>query len=301
MKSLVTGGAGFIGSNLVDKLVQLGHKVTVLDNLSTGRLSNLDKVKNKIEFINIDISSCAEESLNKCFKNIDCVFHLAAQSRIQPSIINPNKTIKINYHGTENILKASKKYKVIKLIYSSSSSVYGIKNKLPHKEDMGKDCLNPYAISKSNSEDMCIKYFKKYGLNCVILRYFNVYGERQPTKGNYAPIVGRFLKLKKEQKDLTIVGDGKQKRDYTHVKDVVKANLLAAKIDCFGGEIFNIGSGKNYSVLDLAKMINHKYIFIPKRDGEVDATLADINKAKDKLNWFPNIDIKEWLKGKMLS
>ena len=157
------------------------------------------------------------------------MFHLAAQSRIQPSIINPSETIKINCYGTENILHACKKHNVKRLIYSSSSSIYGIKNIPPHTEDMPRDCLNPYAISKVTSEDLCMMYNNLHNLKVVILRYFNVYGDRQPTKGEYAPIVGRFLKLKSLKKELTIVGDGKQRRDYTHVSDIVRANILAAE------------------------------------------------------------------------
>ena len=181
------------------------------------------------------------------------------------------------------------------MIFSSSSSVYGIKNQLPHKEDMPRDCLNPYAISKVSSEDLCTMYNKLYNLKIVILRYFN--GTRQATKGEFAPIIGRFLKLKNDNKKLTIVGDGKQKRDYTHVKDVVKANILSVESNTVGNaEIINIGSGENYSIKDLVDMFDSPYEFLPIRKGEAYETLAHIEKAKKLLNWKPTIILEDWLK-----
>ena len=296
MKCLVTGGAGFIGSVLVDYLISKNYKVICIDNESAEQNEKF-YWNEKSENYKLDI--CDYSKIESLFEDVDWVFHLAAQSRIQPSIINPSETIKINCYGTENILHACKKHNVKRLIYSSSSSIYGIKNIPPHNEDMPRDCLNPYAISKVTSEDLCMMYNNLHNLKVVILRYFNVYGDRQPTKGEYAPIVGRFLKLKSLKKELTIVGDGKQRRDYTHVNDVVLANVLAAKSKKVGdAEIINIGSGTNYSIIDLVEMINTQYKFVNKRKGEANETLASVIKAKQLLNWTPSIDIKDWLNEK---
>jgi len=298
LNCIVTGGAGFIGSALVDELIKNKHSVTVIDNESARENEKFywnDNAKN----YKYDI--CDYDKIKSLFKSIDWVFHLAAQSRIQPSIQDPAYTIRVNCYGTENVLKASKKNNVKKLIYSSSSSIYGVKNTTPQKENMTSDCLNPYAISKIMSEDLCKMYNALYSLDTVILRYFNVYGRRQPTKGEYAPIIGRFLKLIKNKKKLTVVGDGMQRRDYTHVDDVVRANILAATSDNVrGAEIINIGSGENHSVLDIVKIFQAKKIYVSNRKGEADETLADINKAKELLHWRPNIFVNNWIKEKIL-
>ncbi len=294
MNCLVTGGAGFIGSILVDVLLKEGHQVKVIDNESANENEKF-YWNNNADNYKYDI--CDYDKIYNLFAGVDYVFHLAAQSRIQPSIIDPPYTIRVNCYGTENILHAAKEHSVKKVIFSSSSSIYGMKNQLPHIEDMPRDCLNPYAISKVSSEDLCTMYNKLYSLKIVILRYFNVYGTRQPTKGEFAPIIGRFLKLKNDNKKLTIVGDGKQKRDYTHVKDVVKANILCMKNDAVGdAEIINIGSGENYSIKNLVDIFDCPYEFLPIRKGEAYQTLADIRKAEKLLNWKPTIFLKDWLK-----
>jgi len=295
LKCLVTGGAGFIGSVLVDRLIRDNHHVRVIDNESAKENEKFYWNK-KAENYKYDI--CDYDKIFKLFEDVDYVFHLGAQSRIQPSIIDSSHTIKVNCHGTENVLHASKEHSVKRVIFSSSSSIYGLKNKLPHIEDMPRDCLNPYAISKVSGEDLCTMYNKLYDLKIVILRYFNVYGDRQPTMGEYAPIIGRFIKLSKNNKKLTIVGDGTQKRDYTHVDDVVRANLLSIESNQVGNaEIINIGSGENYSIKDLVKIFGVDYEFIPLRKGEAYETLANIDKAKQLLNWQPTIFLKDWLKG----
>jgi len=266
LNCLVTGGAGFIGSVLVDNLINKKHNVIVIDNESAEENEKFywnDKADN------YKYNICDYDAIFSLFENIDYVFHLAAQSRIQPSIINPSYTIRVNSHGTENVLHASKENGVRKVIFSSSSSVYGMKNSVPHKEHMERDCLNPYAISKASGEDLCIMYNKLYKLDVIILRYFNVYGKRQPTKGEFAPIIGRFLKLKNNNEKLTIVGDGSQKRDYTHVDDVIHANILCMKNKKVGnGEIINIGSGENYNIKELVTLFNASYEFLPTRRGE---------------------------------
>jgi len=297
LNCLVTGGAGFIGSHLVDKLIELNHKVVVIDNESANENEKFFWNKNAKNY-KYDI--CDYKNISILFKNIDLVFHFAAKSRIQPSIINPTETIKVNCQGTENILHACKENSIKKIIFSSSSSIYGLKNKAPHNEDMKRDCLNPYSISKVMCEDLCKVYYELYNIKVVILRYFNVFGERQPTKGEFAPIVGRFLKLKNKNKKLTIVDNGMQKRDYTYVYDVIHANILSAERSNVGNcEIINIGSGKNYSVFDIAKIIDFPFEFIPKRHGEAYETLANIDKAKKLLEWKPTIFLKDWLKGRM--
>ena len=294
MNCLVTGGAGFIGSVLVDALIDAGHYVRVVDNESAKENQNF-YWNTKADNYKYDI--CDYDKIFSLFNNIDFVFHLAAQSRIQPSIINPSHTIRVNCYGTENVLHAAKENSVKRVVFSSSSSVYGMKNKLPHNENMSRDCLNPYAISKVSGEDLCTMYNKLYKLNVVILRYFNVYGDRQPTKGNFAPIIGRFLKLKKENKKLTIVGDGFQKRDYTHVEDVVKANILSMESKKVGSaEIINIGSGENYNIKELVHIFEASYEFLPIRKGEAYETLADISKAKELLDWKPTIFLEDWLR-----
>ena len=294
MKVMITGGAGFIGSNLVERFIKDGHEVIVIDNESSECHENF-YWNNKAKNYKLDI--CDYDSISRLFKDVDVVFHLAAEARIQPSLINPIKTIKTNVLGTTNILQLCKDNNVKKLIYSSTSSSYGRKNKIPFKEDMKNDCLTPYSVGKTSGEEMCVMYYKLFNVKTVILRYFNVYGNRQPTKGQYAPVIGLFQKQFKENKKLTIIGDGLQKRDFTNVEDVVDANIVAAHSDNdkIFGQIFNIGTGKNYSILEIAKMIGGQYEHIQPRKAELRETLADIEKAKVMLNWMPKINLDEWL------
>jgi len=294
MRSLVTGGAGFIGSNIVDKLLELGHEVVVIDNESSEAHEHFywnDKCKNH----KLDI--CNFELIKDLFKNVDYVFHLAAEARIQPSINNPIHATHVNVVGTCNVLEASRQNKVKRVIYSSTSAAYGLKNEIPYREDMPKDCLNVYSVSKTAGEDLCKMYYNLYGLETISFRYFNVYGERQPTKGQYAPVIGLFIRQKNENKPMTIVGDGLQRRDFTHVSDVVEANILASI--CTNkealGNLFNVGTGTNYSVLDIAQMIGGEYVFIPPRIGEAKVSLANNCKAKQLLNWEPKVLLLDWI------
>ena len=296
MNCLVTGGAGFIGSHLVDYLIERSYNVIVLDNESASENENFHW-NDSAENYKYDI--CDYNKIEKLFKDIDCVFHLAAESRIQTAIKDPSKTFKVNFMGTLNIMEASRKYKVDRVLYSSTSSYYGLKNDVPLVEDMDRDCLNPYSSSKVAGEDLIKMYSKLYGIKSVIFRYFNVYGERQPTKGQYAPVVGLFQKMKSEGKPMTVVGDGLARRDYTHVKDVVDANILASvKKDLSGSRVINIGTGLNYSVLELVDLIEGEYVHIPPRKGEANETLADISAAKKYLNWEPTICLEDWIKNK---
>lgn len=299
-KSLVTGGCGFIGSHLVDRLVDMGHKVVVIDNESAK--SNDKFYKNdKAEYHKLNITHF--NKIEPLFKGVDYVFHLAAESRIEPTMKNPQKACSVNMVGTANVLQASRNHKVKRFVYSSTSAAYGEKNTPPFSERMTNDCLNPYSVSKVAGEDLVKMYYKLWGLKATVLRYFSVYGERQPKKGLYAPVVGLFLRQKSEGQPLTVTGDGSQRRDFVYVQDVVDANIRAAGLESglensiiICGETYNIGSGKDYSILEIAEMINEKNIkFIAPRKGEPFRNLADIFQARSELGYEPKTDIKTWI------
>lgn len=291
MKLLVTGGAGFIGSNLVDELVKLNHRVFVIDNLSLGKKEYLNP---KAIFFKKDVRDF--KSILPLFKNIDCVFHLAAQPRIQPSIVDPRESYENNVLGTFNVLMAARNSKVSKVIYSASSSAYGEQKKMPLTEAMSPNPKNPYALFKYMGEEMCHLFNVLYSLPTVCLRYFNVYGERQSEEGAYATVIGIFLRQRAKNKPLTIVGDGEQRRDFTYVKDVVKANILAMKSKKAIGHTINIGTSDNYSVNEVAALVSAKTTFIPLRPGEAKETLADTTKAKQLLSWTPKMSLTKWIK-----
>lgn len=294
MKFLVTGGAGFIGSHAVDKLVSLGHKVVVVDNECASESSKFywrdDTENHKVNILDYD-------KLEPLMKGVDYVLHFAAESRIQPSIIDPRYAINVNVSGTTNVLQAARENKVKRVMYSSTSAAYGLINEPPLKEDMPTDCLNPYAVGKVGGEEVCRMYTKLFGLETVCFRYFNVYGDRSPTKGQYAPVVGLFFKQVEAGQPMTIVGDGEQRRDYTHVSDIVNANILAALSDNEDvvGELFNVGTGRNHSVNELATLIDAPYEYIPARQGEARVTLADNSKLKSMLNWKPTVAFEDWI------
>jgi UDP-glucose 4-epimerase len=292
MKYLVTGGAGFIGSNLVDKLISLGHDVVCIDDESAECHEQFywnDKAQN----YKYDI--CDYDLIAPLFKDIDCVFHVASDARIQPAILNPKKSIQSNAVGTANVLELCRVNNVDRLIYSSTSSSYGKKALLPNQETQSPDPLTPYSAAKVFGENLARVYYNLYGLETISLRYFNVYGDRQPLKGQYAPVVGLFLKQCHEGKPLTVVGDGSQRRDFTHISDVVEANILASKASHGFGEVYNIGYGSNYSIIDIANMISNDIKFIPSRIGEVQETLASNEKFKGLTGWTPNVSLIEWL------
>ena len=297
MKALVTGGAGFIGSNLVDELIKQGHEVIVVDDESAESNSQFYWNDNAQNYW-VDILD--KEKLEEVFEKHkpEYVFHLAAFARIPPSIKDPLKSCQVNFIGTCNLLQCCRNHGVKRIMYSGTSAAYGLKNKPPLTEDMKRDCLNPYSVSKTAAEDLIKMYYTLYGLECIMFRYFNIYGERQPTSGQYSPVVGIFLRQKAAGEKMTIVGNGEQKRDFTHVSDVVTANLLAAYSpdEKILGQIFNVGTGKNNSVLEIAKMIGGEYEFIPARKGEADVTLADITKTQDLLKWKPMVELEDWMK-----
>jgi len=294
LKVLVTGGAGFIGSNLVEKLLELGHDVISIDNESS-QSNEVFYWAEKSSNYKLDI--CDYDRIRPLFEDVDIVYHLAAEARIQPSLNNPILTAKTNSLGTCTILQCAREAGVKRVIYSSTSSAYGRKNGIPSVETMKKDCLTPYSVTKTCGEELCKMFTDLFGLETVVFRYFNVYGERQPIKGQYAPVIGIFLKQKKDGLPMTIVGDGLQRRDFTHVSDVVEANLLASNLKNknISGELFNIGTGRNYSIIDIKDMIGTEFTNLPKRIGEAQETLADITKAKKMLDWSPKVVLEDWI------
>ena len=294
MKCLVTGGAGFIGSNLVDQLVKLDHQVIVLDNLSTGSLSNLNHANTKIEFFNVDISR-DKESIQKYFNNVDQVFHMAGLADMHSSILDPNKYFQTNVTGTLNVLEASKKAKAKKFIYAASASCYGVPEKFPTDENCKINPQYPYALTKFFGEQLVIYWAKIYSMHNVSLRFFNVYGPRSSLKNAYSSVFSVFLDQKRAEKSLTIVGDGNQTRDFIHVYDLTNAIIKASEKGKHG-EIYNVGSGQETKINSIADLIGGKKLSIPKRPGETHRSLADISKIKEQLNWKPTITITEGIK-----
>lgn len=290
-KVIVTGGAGFIGSHLVNELVRAGYKVEVVDNLSRGSRKNVNP-RAKLHVVDI----CDFKKLGPIFRNAKYVFHAAALARVQPSIKDPRGTNETNVTGTLNVLLASRNAKVKRVIYSASSSAYGNQVKLPLKEDMEPKPISPYALQKYIGELYCKLFSVIYNLETVSLRYFNVYGPGAPTSGAYAMMMGRFLEQRKKGQPMTIVPDGKQTRAFTHVRDVVLANILAAKSAKVGkGEVINIGGKRNYSVLEVADLIGGPKVFIEPRL-EPKHSLADLSKAKRFLGWEPKICLEEGIR-----
>ncbi len=288
MKALVTGGCGFIGSHIVEELLRRGDEVIVIDDESASENHSFYKFDDA-KYYKLDI---CDDATDRLYKGVDTVFHLAARSRIQPTIGQPSGAFDVNVLGTSKVLSHSKNNGVIKVIYSSSSSCYGHKNKPPHHEEMTPDCLTPYSLSKKQGEEVCKMFSDLYGLSTITLRYFNVYGPREPLKGQYAPVVGLFKRMKESGEKLTIVGDGEQRRDFTYVKDVVRANLMAADSQVFQG-LFNIGTGRNYSINQVADLIGGEKSYIQPRSGEARETMADISKAAQILGWAPNYRLED--------
>ncbi len=289
-KIIVTGGAGFIGSHLVDELIKLGNNVTVLDNLSTGRIENLEHISDAIQFIKCDISKAGD--WKNYFKGVDKVFHLAALADIVPSIENPNHYFHSNVNGTFNVLEACREFKIKKIIYSASSSCYGIPDAYPTKETAKIQPQYPYALTKYLGEELIMHWAQVYNIPAISLRFFNVYGPRSRTSGTYGAVFGVFLAQKLANKPFTVVGDGTQTRDFTYVSDIVNAIIVASKSN-ISGEIINIGSDNTYSVNQLVDLLGGDVEFIPKRPGEPDCTWADISKAKQLLGWKPKISLQE--------
>ena len=295
-KCLVTGGCGFIGSNIVDRLISDGHEVIVLDNKSADNAKFF--VNEKAQYACQDISNY--QLTNTFYAGVDYVFHLAAESRIGPSIDNPLDTVQKNCLGTATVLQCARKWGVKKVMYSSTSSGYG-NNPYPNVETQPDDCLNPYSVTKIAGEKLCKMYTDLFGMKTVTFRYFNVYGDRAPRTGQYSPVIGIFFRQRDAGEDLTIVGDGEQRRDFVHVSDVVSANLAAAfndVDDVHYGQVYNVGSGKNYSVNEIASWISDKQVHLPERVGEVRVSLANIDKIKNVFGWEPKVDLEEWVRSR---
>lgn len=290
-KVVVTGGAGFIGSNLVEKLVHQGHDVTVIDNFSTGRPQNLFSLKKypNLRIVEGDISDFPD--LLIYFKNIDWVFHLAALADIVPSIVHPDKYHKSNVDGTVAVLEAARMGGVKRFIYAASSSCYGIPDEYPTSESSPIRPRYPYALTKNIAEQYVLHWNQLYKLPCISLRLFNVYGPRARTTGTYGAVFGVFLAQKLAGMPYTVVGDGTQTRDFTYVSDVVAAFIKAAESD-ISGEIFNVGSGGTYSINELVQYLGGTVEYIPKRPGEPDCTFADISKISRVIGWSPKISFK---------
>ena len=293
MKSLVTGGAGFIGSHIVDKLVAMGHEVVVIDN----EYSDNENFNWRDDTQNYKLDICDYEKTRPLYDGVDYVFHAAAEARIGPAIENPLNAMRINAMGTGTVLQCSREAGVKKVIYSSTSAAYGM-NESPNVETQRNNCLNPYSVSKVAGEDLCQMYTNLYGLQTVIFRYFNVYGERAPRKGQYAPVIGIFMRQKESGEPLTIVGDGQQRRDFVYVGDVANANIMAALSNADSeayGQVYNVGTGKNYSVSQIARMVSDDTINIAPRPGEARNSLAIISKIKNTFGWEPKMKLEDWI------
>jgi len=299
MKYVVTGGAGFIGSHLIEKLVKQGDVVTVLDNLNTGKIENLKSVSKKINFVQNDIRDF--EVLRSLMENVDGIFHQAAMASVQDSFRIPEKFHDVNVNGTENIFKIAKEFG-IKVVYASSSSVYGDTSILPITESDEKRPINPYAKTKLEKDKLAEQYAKN-GLKVIGLRYFNVFGPRQSKE--YAGVIKLFLERIQQGLPPLVNGDGLQIRDFVYVDDAVNANILSMESD-IDFEFFNIGTGTTISILDLANIIikfsglKIKPIHRPALPGDVRATQADITKVKTMLKWKPTTSIQDWLKSAVL-
>jgi UDP-glucose 4-epimerase len=292
MKALVTGGAGFIGSHLSDLLIKAGHEVIVIDNLLNGRIKNINHLldNKRFEFYELDITNLDE--IKPLFQNIDWVFHMAGMADIVPSIENPSTYFNCNVTGTFNVLEASREAGIRKIIYAASSSSYGIPDNYPTSETAEIRPQYPYALTKYIGEELVMHWSQTYNIPAISLRLFNVYGPRSRTTGAYGAVFGVFLSQKIHNKPFTVVGNGTQTRDFTHVNDVAKAFIRAAEV-LETGIALNVGSGNHYSVNYLVELLKGETTFIPKRPGEPDCTFADISNIKKVLGWKAEVSFED--------
>jgi len=290
MKSIVTGGCGFIGSHLVNQLVKLNHEVIVLDRV-------YPKHKNPSASYYLQDLSENYTKFSYYFEGVNNVFHLASEVSIPYCVQKPNESMANNVLATMNVLECSRIHNVDKFMFSSTSAVYGNTMFLPSVETNSTECLNTYSISKHTGEELCKMYYNLYGLKTIIFRYFNVYGEGQHKTGQYAPVMSIFTRQKENREPLTIVGDGYQTRDFVHVFDIVRANILASQknLDNYG-EIFNVGTGIGVSIKEIADLISNYQIHIPERPGEVLHSRSSIDKIKQFLGWNYTINVLDWIK-----
>ena len=297
---LVTGGAGFIGSNIVEELLKRGQKVRVLDNFSTGKRENILPFLDRIELIEGDIRDY--RVVREAVDGVDFILHQAALPSVPRSVKDPIMTNEVNVGGTLNILDAAKNAGVKRIVYASSSSVYGNSEILPKSEDMSPEPISPYAVSKLAGEKYCKVFSEVYGLETVILRYFNVFGPRQDPNSQYSAVIPKFIAAMKRGERPVIYGDGKQSRDFTYVTNVVEANILACKADNVSGEVFNVGCGERFTVRKLVDQLNKilgmdiRPDFQKERKGEVKHSLADISKAMKLLGYNPSVDFPNRLR-----
>jgi UDP-glucose 4-epimerase len=291
MKTLITGGCGFIGSHLAEQLLEQGHEVIILDNLVCGRMENLTALlaHPKLVFEQVDI--CDYTSINTFFRGVDWVFHLAGLADIIPSIEEPLNYFNVNVAGTLNVLQCARQHDVKRFVYAASSSSYGIPNVYPTSETSPMAPLYPYALTKLMGEELVLHWSKIYKLSALSLRLFNVYGPRSRTSGTYGAVFGVFLAQKFKGKPFTVVGDGTQTRDFTYVTDVAEAFIKAAQSEV-SGEAMNVGSGKIYSINHIVELLDGPVEFIPKRPGEPDCTFADIRKINTLIGWAPKTDLE---------
>jgi len=292
MKALVTGGAGFIGSHLAERLLAEGHQVAVLDNLATGRLKNLSHLRDR-EGLSVHRADVEDlDSIRPLFEGVDWVFHLAAQADVVPSIVSPLAYHRANVEGTVSVLEASRGAKVRRFIYAASSSCYGLPKILPTPETAEIQPQYPYALTKYIGEQYVLHWGRVYGLPVLSLRLFNVYGPRSRTSGAYGAVFGVFLAQKLHGEPFTVVGDGTQSRDFTFVSDVVEAMVMAARSD-LRQEALNVGSGQTSSVNRLVELLGGQVVHVPKRPGEPDRTHADISRIQKLLGWQPRVSFED--------
>ena len=293
-RAVVTGGAGFIGSHLVDRLLADGHDVVAVDNFATGRPANLEHHKDDKRLRLVEADVCSAD-LKELFSGADWVFHLAALADIVPSIERPTDYFQANVVGTERVLEAARAAKVKRFVYAASSSCYGIPDAYPTPETAPIRPQYPYALTKRLGEELVLHWGKVYGMPVVSTRFFNVYGPRSRTSGTYGAVFGVFLAQKIHGQPFTVVGDGRQTRDFTYATDVAAALVRVADSDA-ACEIFNVGSGNTYSVNRLVELLGGPVAYIPKRPGEPDCTFADISKIKKTLGWKPEVPLEEGVK-----
>ncbi len=296
MKILVTGGCGFIGSHTVDKLLNEGHQVTVIDNLSCGNLRNLAQHENNPN-LKVVIETIADYGkIEPHFEGMEKVFHFAALADIVPSIVHPMEYHNSNVNGTINVLEACRKHAVGRIIYAASSSCYGLPDQFPTPETESIKCQYPYAVTKYLGEEYCMYWSQVYKMNITAMRFFNVYGPRTRTSGTYGAVFGVFLAQKINNLPYTVVGDGNQTRDFTYVSDIVDACVTASENYAISGEKINVGSGNTYSINKLVALLEGEVIYIPKRPGEPDCTFADTRKINSILNWKAKVSLEDGVK-----
>lgn len=304
MKILVTGGHGFIGSHLVEALIKDNHDVFVIDDHSNSESTEIT-INAKAK--NFDINICHLEKMDEFFKEnhpFDYVFHLAADLGTSTPTVAPIRTHVINSLGTCNLLQYSKISGVKRFILASTGAVYGLTNKPPYDEDMKVDNMNPHTVSKGSAEALCEMFYRLYNLPTVSLRLFNVYGDRAKDTGEFAPLVGKILRQKKEGEKYSVCGDGSRTRDFIHVDDVVRAMVMAAESDNYliFGEVLNVGSGKEHSIMEVIDLADRregkKYHFLPAREGESLKSCANIDKIKKMLGWEPSTSLEDYINSK---